>query len=822
MVNKRRLFFNFFAGFVFLLSIILGIFFAPIQLGGLNEYILINGNSMEPTIQQGDLIIVRKTDQYRIGDAVAYLNPDLQKVVFHRIVGLTLDRFNFQGDNNTWIDSYKPSLNELIGKQWIQIPIAGKIGNWMRNPLIFALINGGLGGLFLSIVFHRSSKKTPSTKLGPFTKIKAWINKIRDGATHAVFTNSTSSITSNNPYSASDESIFEPILKTKEINGVIEISFFVLGLLAIVSLGTGIFAFSAPLNHIASQDNFFSQVGAYSYNAATPVGVYDSQMINSGDPIFTKLICKMNLMFIYVIVGDGLRNLTGTHQLAAVISDPVSGWARTIPLEEKQSFTRENFTSQVQVDLCQLQAITKEMEIQTGTTPGTFLLNIIPNVSITGQIKKADLKETFTAPLSFNLDTLRVYMVKANPLIDPLNPFIDGTVKSEFIEPNSLNIFSTKFPVASTRIISVLCFLISLFGLAVLLTLISRTSRGSSELQVRMKHGSSMVDVKSSETTPSRPTVDVMNIDDLARLAERNNTVILHETRGRQHTYLVEADQVKYRFILNEVLNNTKNDGRQENRISAFNLQQGIVKNEFIIHYQPIISILDQQIMAVEALLCWQHPQNGLLSARNFINEAETTGLIDVLGKWVLHDSSLQVREWQKERFPLRLAVNFSRSQIEKHPAQLINQVLNQTGMSIYALQVEISETSLLKNPESILSNLMELKQMGAHLTIDGYTGDSLLKSLKELPFESIKIDRSLIMKLNQPQGANRVLGIISAALNRGLKVVAEGVETDFQMNMLRSQFCSQAQGFLIAYPAPADKISAFLAHRDVTQVYSQ
>jgi EAL domain-containing protein (putative c-di-GMP-specific phosphodiesterase class I) len=308
--------------------------------------------------------------------------------------------------------------------------------------------------------------------------------------------------------------------------------------------------------------------------------------------------------------------------------------------------------------------------------------------------------------------------------------------------------------------------------------------------------------------------VDVVDIDDLVRLAERNNTVVLHEVKGWLHTYLVEADQVTYRFILNAALENPDLLIRQNSHISAFNLQQGIDNAEFRIYYQPIVSILDKKILAVEALLRWERPHNGMVAAKDFILQAETTGLIDILGEWVLQEASKQVKEWRKNGLPLRLVVNFSRRQIEMNPAHLISHVLEQTGMDLDDLQIEISETCLLKDPDLIYSNLTELQKMGVHLSVDGYTGISSLTNLKQIPFESIKIDGSLIKQLDQPLGAEYVQAIISAVLDRGLNVVAEGVENHFQMNMLRSQYCSQAQGYLIAHPSPAAEMTIMLSRK--------
>lgn len=461
-----------------------------------------------------------------------------------------------------------------------------------------------------------------------------------------------------------------------------------------------------------------------------------------------------------------------------------------------------------------MQTIIKGMETQTGMSPYTYTLSINPMVVVSGKLNNTKFFDTFTAPLVFQLDTVHASMVKPDPLLDPLNPIKNGLAELEAPGPNSLSILGLSIPVAAARTLSLVGFTISLIGFFALFMVISKTTKQSKEMSLRLKYGSSMVDVEPTKAHRTRTMVDLLTMDDLALLAERNNKVIFHEKRGWLHTYQVEADQITYRFTLAEMHGNPGVNTRQANHVSAFNLQEGINKGEFQVFYQPIISLVDRKVQAVEALLRWERPHNGMVDAKDFIVQAETTGLIDTLGEWILLEASKQVKEWRQNGLPLRLVVNFSRRQIEMHPARLIAQVLEKTGMHLEDLQIEISENSLLKNPELIFSNLYELKKMGIHLSVDGYTGISSLTNLKHIPFESIKIDCSLIKQLDQPEGAGYVQAIISAVIQRGLNVVAEGVESHFQMNLLRSHYCSQAQGFLIAQPAPADEISVLLLKR--------
>ena len=131
---------------------------APTQLGGQVSYVIVDGNSMETDFHLGDLILVRKSQTYQVGDAVTYQNAELGRYVFHRIVNLNFDRFVLQGDNNSWLDSYQPASEEIIGKLWIHIPKAGKAIEWLRVPLHLAIAIGLLGGSLMSNMLIQSSK----------------------------------------------------------------------------------------------------------------------------------------------------------------------------------------------------------------------------------------------------------------------------------------------------------------------------------------------------------------------------------------------------------------------------------------------------------------------------------------------------------------------------------------------------------------------------------------------------------------------------------------------------------------------------------------
>lgn len=804
----RRWTTTFFAGTALVAAILAWIVFAPVKLGGQAGYVIINGNSMEPGLHTGDLVVVRQAQEYQAGDAVLYWNVELKRYVFHRIIGIQLDRYIFQGDHNGWVDTYQPTLDELVGVWWFTIPKLGTTVIWMRAILLAVLIAAGLGGIYVAF-FSKPSKQKKSKNQG--SQID-WLTAVKEWATR--------NFSASSPIRALSAAIkpkpTEPPAgqpqgaEIKDLNNLVEAGFFLLGLLAVGSLVLAIFAFSNPLNRLVTTNVPYRHTGVYSYTATAPTGVYDAPKVQSGDPVYLKLTCQINLSFDYRLAAEQVQDVKGSYQLTARIMDRTSGWTRTIPLQPVQLFTGESFSTQAPVDLCQVQTIVDEMQKQTGVTPNTYSLVISPQVVTEGLVKGLAVKDPFAPELTFQLDHVQAYLVRMDSKQDPLKPFQDGLVSDAHSEANTLKIFGLALKVAGARALAVMGLLIALLGLAWLGVMISRTAHHDKETFVRMKYGSLLVNVLPGARPFLASAVDVASVDDLARLAERNNAMILHEVQGKMHLYRVEGDQVTYRYTMMDGPEGLDIE-KQAGAVGPLDLQQAIERDEFKVYYQPIVSLLDEKIIAVEALLRWQHPTNGLISAKDFIEVAETTGLIDRMGEWMLQSACAQLTEWRQAGNPLRLAVNFSRRQLEKDPAGIIARVLVKTGLSPAALQVEIGEESLLDESGAILTNLVRLKDLGVHISVDGFSGHSSIKTLKQLPVDSIKIDRMVIEKLNQPEDVEYVQGIISAALEQGLNVVAKGVETEQQLNFLRSQLCLQAQGYLIARPAPAQELSELL-----------
>ncbi|NTU75186.1 MAG: signal peptidase I, partial [Anaerolineaceae bacterium] len=412
----RRWINTFFAGTALVAAVLAWIVFAPVKMGGQAGYVIINGNSMEPGFHTGDMVVVREANEYAVGDAVIYWNVELKRFVFHRIIEGKLDRFVFQGDNNSWIDSYEPTREELIGKLWFSIPKVGKVVEWIRNPIIFGLTVGALGGILVAFLFKRSNKKKSDQpaeqQTDRLTRIKEWFLRTlsfkgRLGSQLQAL--STRVKNGSNPASSAIHRVQNSNIRG--LNSIIEACFFILGIVAIGSLVLGVFAFTNPINQTLTENLPYKHTGKYSYSAPAPVGVYDAPSVRSGDPIFPKLTCSINLQFSYLLAGEQLENLQGTHQLTALIRENTTGWTRTIPLEPSAvKFSGNAFESAITVNLCQIQSIVDTMEEQTGISQKNYSLVIDPKVEIAGTLSGIVLKTSFRPEMVFQFDKVQIYM----------------------------------------------------------------------------------------------------------------------------------------------------------------------------------------------------------------------------------------------------------------------------------------------------------------------------------------------------------------------------------------------------------------------------
>ncbi|HKY28662.1 MAG TPA: bifunctional diguanylate cyclase/phosphodiesterase [Pyrinomonadaceae bacterium] len=249
-------------------------------------------------------------------------------------------------------------------------------------------------------------------------------------------------------------------------------------------------------------------------------------------------------------------------------------------------------------------------------------------------------------------------------------------------------------------------------------------------------------------------------------------------------------------------------------------LRRAIENHELCVYYQPIVSVENLQLHGFEALVRWQHPERGIVSPTDFISVAEETGLILQLGLGVLREACCQLRRWQQRSLSdsdLIMSVNLSGRQLTQPDLiERIEEILHESQLNPWHLKLEVTESVVMENPELAAVTLGKLRGLGVRLSIDDFgTGYSSLSYLNRFPLDILKIDRSFISTMNRSdENLQIVKTIVTLAGNLGMQVIAEGVETEEQLNQLRLLKCQYAQGYLFSEPLDAVQADLFVLNR--------
>lgn len=255
-----------------------------------------------------------------------------------------------------------------------------------------------------------------------------------------------------------------------------------------------------------------------------------------------------------------------------------------------------------------------------------------------------------------------------------------------------------------------------------------------------------------------------------------------------------------------------------EDLVMTEELRVAIRENQLELHYQPIVGLPDHQVVALEALVRWHHPERGMVSPGEFIPVAERNGLIDMLGDWVFEDAYAQARRWQQQGLDnLRIAINVSPRQLaHRGLLKKLERGIKDAGLQPGTIALEVTESMMMENPSRARRLLQALSLLGVSTAVDDFgTGYSSLGFLRDFPINYLKIDRGFVQGLPDDAGSLAIVrAVIGMAQSLGLQVIAEGVETAEQARLLAELGCDQAQGFYLARPAPAHEIETLLHAR--------
>lgn len=488
------------------LAVIAWVLFAPIQAGGRTAYIIVSGISMEPTMYRGDMAILRSTGDYEVGDIVTYRQPEIGPVI-HRIVDRDGDRFILQGDNNSWLDSYHPAANDIIGEVWIYLPKLGRTIEWLRSPLGTGLLVGLTGGLLLMTKPKNKNKR----------------DRDRQGQRNAA------------PAPSGLGENFGDLL-------------FLFGALAIAAVILGIAAFRQPLNREIMEDVPYEHVGLFTYTADVPPGIYDNDRAETGDPIFTTLSDEVNVNFDYRLSTELPHDVSVRYRLSVLISEQ-GGWERTIVLRQGTQVPAGAFSARSTLRISELREIIENLEEATGFTARDYMITVLPEVTVTGMLGGQPVQETFVPHLDFKLNDTSLWTTGTE--MDDLGRIRvtqEGTVTLTHSEPNTLTILGLPLKVRTSRWIAGVGLGVAVLATGVLLLIASRAMRGAEQEQLHFQAGSRVVRILENGLDAGGPLVEVASVDDLVRLSHESGGPILYEDLDGVERYFVQGERVTYYY----------------------------------------------------------------------------------------------------------------------------------------------------------------------------------------------------------------------------------------------------------------------------------
>ncbi|WP_299029613.1 EAL domain-containing protein [uncultured Thermanaerothrix sp.] len=750
--------------------VVVWVLLAPRAFGGGVDYLILSGNSMAPRFVRGDLVLVRPAPFYQVGDVVAYRHPEVGPV-FHRIIAQEGEHFVLQGDHNTWVDGYRPTAAEILGKLWWHVPGLGRVILALRTPAALA----ALSGLFVFLV--GATLMTPSSASSSRARLRRQARRALTALSSGVAAHAEGYL----------------------------IGLYLLGFLALI---LGAFAFTRPLTLQASEAIPYTQQGAFAYTAPLRAsGVYDADHVPSGGAIFPHLSCTVTLTFAYRLESAVPFEGGGSYRLQAEVAAP-NGWMRVFPLQDEGRFNGNAFQTQADLNVCLLEDLLRQTEAITGVQPFQYTLALTPNVRVLGALGGQPLQATFAPALTFTVERQQIYLRReGGSEQDPLAPRREGQVTRPVSLPNTLPIFGLALPVGLARGIAAAGLGLTLFGLLLLYGVEAWTTRQAPPLAARLRAGGQVVEIDRPLTLvhPAR-MVRVKQHADLLRLAEKTAQPLFLYADAAYLEYYLRADETLY--VYREV---------PLTALTAAEVQHALEEGQFVLYYQPGIALEDGRITHLEALLRWRHPARGLLTAAAFWPQIEATGSAADVDRWVLDQVGAHLRTWEGAGSPpYPVAVNLALATLQTPGwAEAVHQQVLAAGLSPSRLIFEIPPDAPLEDP-GVAHTLRTLHEAGFGIALNAVS-DVEVPAWQALPgVEVVKLGYPALQRLASTANAAEALGRwIAAAHQAHTHVAVVGVETLQQLRLFRAQACDRAQGYLISPPLAAEDVPLFLARRE-------
>jgi signal peptidase I len=460
-----------------------------------------HGNSMSPRIVTGDLVLVRASSSYGIGDVVAYSSADLRQIVLHRVVSVKDGQYTFRGDHNDFDDPEQPSSDQLIGKEMLHIPQGGIWLDRVTSPtglglLAFSLLAGG-GGTAVQSRRQRTARRKQRNRPMPQPKYSATKHRVSIAG-------------------------LSPRLRATATAA---------GLTAAAGLLLGAISWTQPTTTLTKIADPTASTMAFSYRATVPTSpAYTGTTATSPDPLFRKLVDTAQVQYTY-------QGAPGSIAVAAELST-ASGWHTTLPLQPAVAFDDSRHTGTIPLHLDALEARARAATDVIGIPASQIDITVVATVTTRDG-------ETFAPRLPLTLTPLQLTLAGDKSALTVQNP---NTTEHQAHTDNTVGTADHRVAVTTLRTISAI-----LLGLGAVLTLVIlgwaalRTPRNEGA-GIKRQYGSILLHIEPVTSPPGRPVVDVVDFRALAKLAERYGLLVMHWTRSNVETFIVQDDGITYRY----------------------------------------------------------------------------------------------------------------------------------------------------------------------------------------------------------------------------------------------------------------------------------
>jgi signal peptidase I len=486
-------------------TVALWIVFAPVKLGGRATYILVSGNSMEPNFHRGDLVITQKSQNYQVGEAIAYYHPLLDGVIYHRIVAQSNETYIVQGDANSWLDSHEPSVDEVLGKEWLYLPGFGRILEKARQPAWLVTIV--VAFVLMSVWPYGDSDRLMDPDDDNEYGKETWRGKFYMGEKS----------------------------KVQEL-------FYLSLAIAFLGLVGLIFFMTKPSTEIIENFSAVQHSVTFGYSSPAPEDVYASGFAQTGDPIFRRVSSSMAVSFDYELEGLSSDEISGEYRLALEISDE-SGWRREVELVPMTDFTTGSFQVEHNIWFYNIQTVIENFRNATGIDRTTYQISIVPEISVIASGNPLRVS-TFTPNLDFSYTPVEVKLNR--PMDEVIYQTEEFILATEGKEDAAITLFNRQIPVIAARYLAGLVMIIALGAAGGLYWHDSKmTGKGGREA-ANYVYGDLIVEI---EHMSIRDTlIEVESFEGMVALAEQNRVNILLYEEDESDNYYINLPGETYHF----------------------------------------------------------------------------------------------------------------------------------------------------------------------------------------------------------------------------------------------------------------------------------